>query len=82
MILGNPQNMIVAQDATEVMPPLKFLGIMLLPSVVTWLMSEFLLKHLIIFQLILLRQQPLKSPLAFIYYSDILDPTVLAIIKS
>jgi hypothetical protein len=32
--------MIVAQDATGVMPPLKFLGIMLLPSTVTWLMSE------------------------------------------
>jgi Na+/H+ antiporter NhaD/arsenite permease-like protein len=37
---GNPQNMIVAQDSVSVMPPLKFLGIMLLPSVSAWLISK------------------------------------------
>ena len=39
--LGNPQNMIVAQDATDVMPPLKFLAVMLLPSTAAWLLSEY-----------------------------------------
>ncbi len=41
---GNPQNMIVGQEAISVLPPLKFLGYMLLPSVVSWLMSKFKLK--------------------------------------
>lgn len=36
---GNPQNMIVSQDAVGVMPPYLFLAYMLLPSVGGWLMT-------------------------------------------
>lgn len=36
---GNPQNMIVSQDAVSVMPPYLFLGYMLLPSLSAWLMT-------------------------------------------
>lgn len=36
---GNPQNMIVSQDAVGVMPPYLFLAYMLLPSVSGWLMT-------------------------------------------
>lgn len=36
---GNPQNMIVAMDAIDVMPPFKFLLIMLLPSLLAWVGS-------------------------------------------
>lgn len=39
---GNPQNMIVAQDAVSVMSPLLFLGYMLVPSILAWIMSESL----------------------------------------
>lgn len=38
---GNPQNMIVAQDASGVLPPLKFLGVMLVPCVLAWLLSKY-----------------------------------------
>lgn len=37
---GNPQNMIVASDAIDVMPPYKFTMYMLLPSLVTWYISK------------------------------------------
>lgn len=37
---GNPQNMIVASDSIECMPPYKFLVYMLLPSVITWYISK------------------------------------------
>jgi Na+/H+ antiporter NhaD/arsenite permease-like protein len=37
---GNPQNMIVAQDAIDVLPPIQFLAVMIIPSLVTWLMSK------------------------------------------
>ena len=39
---GNPQNMIVSQDAINVMPPYMFTGYMLLPSVVSWLLSKYI----------------------------------------
>jgi Na+/H+ antiporter NhaD/arsenite permease-like protein len=38
---GNPQNMIVAEDAAPVLPPIKFLGIMLLPTLSTWLITTY-----------------------------------------
>jgi Na+/H+ antiporter NhaD/arsenite permease-like protein len=38
---GNPQNMIVAQDAVSVMSPLKFLGLMILPTILSWIISKF-----------------------------------------
>lgn len=37
---GNPQNMIVAQDSIGVLPPIKFLGYMLLPATVAWVSSK------------------------------------------
>lgn len=37
---GNPQNMIVAQDALSVLSPMQFLAYMLLPTVLAWLMSK------------------------------------------
>lgn len=37
---GNPQNMIVASDAIDVMPPYKFTLYMILPSLVTWFISK------------------------------------------
>eukprot|EP01033_Poteriospumella_lacustris_P008104 gene8104-5832_t len=36
---GNPQNMIVASDAIDVMPPYKFTLYMILPSLVTWFIT-------------------------------------------
>lgn len=38
---GNPQNMIVASDAIDVMPPYKFTLYMILPSLVTWFISKY-----------------------------------------
>lgn len=37
---GNPQNMIVASDAIDVLPPYRFTMYMLLPALVTWFMSK------------------------------------------
>jgi len=37
---GNPQNMIVAQDALSVLSPMQFLGYMLVPTVLSWFMSK------------------------------------------
>ena len=37
---GNPQNMIVSQDALDVMSPGLFLAYMALPSLLSWLISE------------------------------------------
>ena len=36
---GNPQNMIVAQGAADVLPPGKFLLWMLLPTIITWIIT-------------------------------------------
>ena len=36
---GNPQNMIVAQGAADVLPPYKFLLWMILPTIITWLLT-------------------------------------------
>lgn len=36
---GNPQNMIIAGDAIDVLSPLKFLGYMLIPAIVSWIMT-------------------------------------------
>jgi Na+/H+ antiporter NhaD/arsenite permease-like protein len=36
---GNPQNMIVASDAIDVLPPYRFTMYMLLPALVTWFMT-------------------------------------------
>lgn len=38
---GNPQNMIIAQDANEVLPPIKFLGVMFLPALISWLITTW-----------------------------------------
>ena len=40
---GNPQNMIVAQDALSVMPSYLFTAYMLLPTAVAWLISKFVI---------------------------------------
>lgn len=40
---GNPQNMIVGQDAISVMSPISFLGYMLLPATISWMIS--MLRH-------------------------------------
>ena len=37
---GNPQNMIVAQDSLGVLPPLAFLGIMIIPALLAWVISK------------------------------------------
>lgn len=37
---GNPQNMIVSQDAISVLSPLQFLGIMICPSLCVWIISK------------------------------------------
>ena len=42
---GNPQNMIVAQDSIDVLPPGKFLGFMLIPSLLAWLMTTYYLER-------------------------------------
>lgn len=39
---GNPQNMIVAQDALSVLSPMQFLGYMIVPTLIAWLMSKLL----------------------------------------
>lgn len=36
---GNPQNMIVAQDAIQVMPPHRFLAYMVVPTFTTWVLT-------------------------------------------
>ena len=42
---GNPQNMIVAQDALSVMSPLKFLGYMLIPAGISFLASTYYIQY-------------------------------------
>jgi len=39
---GNPQNMIVASDSIDVMPPYKFLLYMIVPTLLCWFISKFL----------------------------------------
>ena len=43
--IGNPQNMIVAQDAIGVMPPYMFLGYMLIPSVFAFFATSLYLER-------------------------------------
>lgn len=38
---GNPQNMIVASDSIDVMPPYKFLLYMLIPTILCWYISKY-----------------------------------------
>ena len=42
---GNPQNMIVASDSIEVLPPWKFLLFMILPVTFSWLLSTYYLQY-------------------------------------
>ena len=41
---GNPQNMLLSQDAISVMPSYKFFIYMLLPSTTVWLISKLVLQ--------------------------------------
>eukprot|EP00606_Chrysophyceae_sp_TOSAG23-5_P001083 GSChrysophyteH2.ASY1.ANO1.699.1 assembled CDS len=42
---GNPQNMIVASDSIDVLPPWKFLLFMMLPVTFSWLLSTYYLQY-------------------------------------
>jgi Na+/H+ antiporter NhaD/arsenite permease-like protein len=42
---GNPQNMIVASDSLGVMPPIKFLYYMFLPTILSWLGTTWYISH-------------------------------------
>ena len=42
---GNPQNMIVASDSLEVLPPVKFLYYMFFPSVLSWLGTTWYISY-------------------------------------
>lgn len=43
--IGNPQNMIVGQDALSVMPPYMFLGYMVIPSLLSFVITSFYLER-------------------------------------
>jgi hypothetical protein len=38
---GNPQNMMLSQDSIDVLPPLMFLGYMIIPSTVGWILTTY-----------------------------------------
>ena len=42
---GNPQNMIVASDSLGVMPPIKFLYYMFLPTILSWLGTTWYISY-------------------------------------
>jgi len=42
---GNPQNMIVASDSLQVLPPVKFLMFMFFPAVLSWLGTTWYISH-------------------------------------
>ena len=42
---GNPQNMIVASDSLDVLPPIKFLGYMFMPSLLAWVGTTWYISY-------------------------------------